>query len=965
MADVDISDLPAPPVDISDLPVPPPRVPWAQENLAGPTEIVGGALAGIPHAAAHSAVDIYRRLTGGDTSAPDPAVVQALEPTQYLPDEGAGGRQLMGDIKDLSGIGGAGSPIDAALRAQHEATTKNPLSESTRNTAADVINQTAQVAGDVGNLAPVVGAVGKGISALTAAKGPSIAEAAQAAADNATGAAAAPKAAPQPSQPSAPKQIAAPAPSPAAGTAPAKNMLSAFEAAHPVNPSEPAARLVNGNTSMELHEDPFDPAAVHLQTVQALTPGQGHGTAALKAAADMADQHGVSLTLDANPLDKSTAGIPPAKLQETYAKLGFQPTGTDDNGVVSMRREPAAATRPVDIDQPTGKPFSVLSAERSELTPEENATRTQQLGQLLKASGMPHEPTAGQYKYDDGTISKEPSYAVQTPNANAKMQAQALANHFNQESILHVDADRNGAFHTIATGAETPAGKWAATTPEDAAAQSGSTRDADGQHYILKAPEATPPIPAATPPTPTPPAAAQAAANATAAPGNAGAAATAVDASKLTPHTQAELARLGTANPTALSRIAEAESLPIPMAGERGLTEGQATGDAGTITDEFNRKTENNNAIGNRYDNQDQGLKENLGEIHRSASPLTVANDEIQNGQATLDSLKRYDQPKVAEINAAYKDANDSNVAAGKGALTLDPKPAVAHADTVLEDRQDLLPAEGQTVLGKLRAASDSGTAIPLKQLETWKTTIARATRKYDQAGDTNAVSALSDFRDSLEQMQPSNAATSDVAAKFTKARALAKARFDEIDADPAYKAAVGDETPIGETSPLADKFNSKYIMGGSKAALQKLRPKLDEEGSQAVTSSAMNFLQKKAGINPDTGAGNFSSKGYNDALTAITPRAKELLGNPDAIEDTRKLGNVANYTQAHSRGTSANYSGTASAMMGHLADSTESVINVATHGVPVATWARKFYANRTSAARSAETLKPGAGLEP
>lgn len=640
MADVDISDLPAPPVDISDLPAPPPRVSGTAETLLGPGELIGNTIANIPHAAAHSAVDMYRRLTGGDTNAPDPAAVQALEPTQYGIVPSAAGKQLAGDIKDLSGIGGEGSPIDAALRAQHEVTSVNPLSDSARATAGDVINQASTVAGDVGNLAPVAGALKNGVSAIS---------------------------------------------------------------------------------------------------------------------------------------------------------------------------------------------------------------------------------------------------------------------------------DMVGAKPAIAEAAQTAANKAAAA-------------------------------------------------------GNAGAAGTAVDTSKLSPETQAQLARLGApggVNPTALSRVHEAESLPVPMSGERGLTAGQATGDSATISDEFNRKGEHNNAIGNRYDAQDQGLKDNLAEIHRNVSPLTVANNDVQNGQAAIDSLKRYDQPKVAAITAAYDDANASNMAAGKGALTLDPKPAVAHAATVLEDREDLLPAEGQTVLAKLKAAADTGTNIPLKQVETWKTTIARASRKYDQAGDTNAVSALSDFRDSLEQMQPSNAATADVAAKFTNARSLAKSRFDELDADPAYKAAVGDEAPIGSPSDLADKFTDKYVLGAPKAALQRLRPKLDEEGHQAVTSSTMNFLQKKAGINPDTGAGNFSAKGYNNALTKITPKANELLGNGDLIDDTRKLGNVANYVQSHSRGSYANTSHTfVAAAAAHAANSLEGVANVAAHGIPVGTWARKYLANRSNAAALHESLKPGAGLE-
>jgi hypothetical protein len=474
-----------------------------------------------------------------------------------------------------------------------------------------------------------------------------------------------------------------------------------------------------------------------------------------------------------------------------------------------------------------------------------------------------------------------------------------------------------------------------------------------GAGGLIEAATAKPPTPAAIT------AAAQAAADKVATSGNAGAAGTAVDVTKLTPETQAELAKVGSSGPvnsTALTRTSEAESLPVPVR----LTAGQARGDAGMISDEFNLKGEDNNAIGQRYDDQDQALRDNLTTLHREASPDTVANDPIQNGQALVDSLKRYDQPKVAAINAAYDDANAANVAAGKGGLTLDPAPAVAHAAQVLEDRADLLPSEGQSILAKLKTAQDDGTSIPLKQAETWRTTVARATRKYDQAGDTNAVRALSDFRDSLEQLTPNNAATTDVAAKYTAARNLAKARFDELDADPAYQAAVGDETPIGEQSDLADKFADKYVLNGSKAALQRLRPKLDAEGSQAMTSSAMDFLQRKAGINPDTGAGKFSNAGYNSGLAKIMPKAQELLGRQDLVDNVRKVGNVAGYTQQLSRGVYANTSHTfvaaAKGVIGKIAGEVPVVGGMYKH-------ASDFLASRSRAAAAREAIKPGAGL--
>ncbi len=468
-------------------------------------------------------------------------------------------------------------------------------------------------------------------------------------------------------------------------------------------------------------------------------------------------------------------------------------------------------------------------------------------------------------------------------------------------------------------------------------------------------------ISAATAEAPTIAGEAQAAANRAASSGNAGAAGTAIDASKLSPETQAELATVKNPNPVALNNIHDAETLPVPMTGERGLTAGQATQDSAKISDEFNRKGENNNAYGKRYDAQDEGLQENLQAIHRDAAPTTVGNDDIQNGKSLMDSLKRYDAPKVDAINAAYKDANDANIAAGKGGLTLDPKAAVDHATTALEDRMDLLPSEGKSILDKLQAAADSSQSIPLKQAETWRTTIAAASRKADAASDGNAVKALSDLRDSIEQMAPNNAATSDVADKFSTARNLAKTRFGEIDADPAYKAAVEDDTPVGRLSPQADKFTQKYIINGNKADLQQLRPKLDQEGGEAMTSATMNYLQRQAGLDK----GKFIQNGYNSALTKIAPKAAELIGDSDTLDQLQKLGRVSKNMQVSSRGGYSNTSHSFVAAAKALgARAVEDLANGALPAARLGTKAADFLARRQGAASIHESLKPGAGLE-
>jgi hypothetical protein len=430
------------------------------------------------------------------------------------------------------------------------------------------------------------------------------------------------------------------------------------------------------------------------------------------------------------------------------------------------------------------------------------------------------------------------------------------------------------------------------------------------------------------------------------------AAAAPIDASKLTPETQAELAKVKNADPVALARHHDAETLPVPVR----LTEGQATGNAATISDEFNRKGRENNAIGNRYNEQDEALQENLSTIHREAAPTAVGNDEIQNGQSVIDSLKRYDAPKVQEINTAYKAAKDAN----GGDLQMDGSKFVDTAEAAIKQqgRARFLPSSVRGILDDVKAADGK---MSLDDFEGNRTALANEMRKAQQSGDGNAVAAINKVRDALEATPPADGTSAAAKGLYDKARGLAKARFDEMKADPAYDAAVSDPTPVGRLSPDADKFAGKYILNGAKADLQQLRPKLDQEGGEAMTSTAMNYLKKQAGLD----RGKFLQNGYNTALNKIAPKADELIGSKETHEQLQQLGRVGNYTQAQTRGGYANNSHTfVAAAKEHAAGYIQDLGNSAVPFAKLGDKAAQLLDAHQSAKAAYESLKPGAGLE-
>jgi hypothetical protein len=222
-------------------------------------------------------------------------------------------------------------------------------------------------------------------------------------------------------------------------------------------------------------------------------------------------------------------------------------------------------------------------------------------------------------------------------------------------------------------------------------------------------------------------------------------------------------------------------------------------------------------------------------------------------------------------------------------------------------------------------------------------------------------------LRDSIVNSQLDPSATgADAFSAYKTAQASARARFQAMDADPAYKAAVNDVTPVGEPSPLADDFARKYIAGGKTANVQNMMQNLsnDPENQELVASALMDHIRQQAGVDLRTGSGNISQAGLNKAIQNLGDKTRIVLG-PEASQTVEKLGNVARYTQEQPRGSFVNNSNTFVASAANAAKSAvEGAANVAAHGVPIGTWTREALARRANAKEITRSLEPGAGLK-
>lgn len=94
--------------------------------------------------------------------------------------------------------------------------------------------------------------------------------------------------------------------------------------------------IYKGHTIVELR--PFD-GRIHLSWIQTLKPKSGAATETMKFLTEIADKHGVAMSLSAVPKGKGETKIPKAKLVAFYKRFGF--TGHPDE----MIREPSVRIR--------------------------------------------------------------------------------------------------------------------------------------------------------------------------------------------------------------------------------------------------------------------------------------------------------------------------------------------------------------------------------------------------------------------------------------------------------------------------------------------------------------------------------------------------------------------------------------------------------------------------------------------
>ena len=397
-------------------------------------------------------------------------------------------------------------------------------------------------------------------------------------------------------------------------------------------------------------------------------------------------------------------------------------------------------------------------------------------------------------------------------------------------------------------------------------------------------------------------------------------------------------------NVPVLQRHIEADSLPEPVR----LTNGQATGDVSQLSMEQNSRGADP-AMAARLNEQNGQLIKNLDAIRETAAPDAYGTKTIENSDSLIDTYKKLDAERNASINQKYQALRD---AAG-GDFPIDAPALLDNVKTSLKKQllSNDAPASQMAELSRM-AAEKSMSFEDYLSLRRNLGQIARTSTD----GTTRTAASL--MIQELENL-PLQEGAKQLKPLADEARNAAKSRFQMLEKDPAYKAAV-------EDSVAPDKFIDKFVVNGTRDNVQSMIDQLgrDSVAHQHMSAGTLNWLREKA----IDSSGNFSQAAFNKALNQLDKSQKlNLVFNPDSSSTLKTLGNVAQYTQAQPKGSFVNNSNTlVGAMAERAAGGLETLGNVVGGGkvgLPLGSMVRGQVQKFKAGQRTKKALEPAAGV--
>jgi hypothetical protein len=368
------------------------------------------------------------------------------------------------------------------------------------------------------------------------------------------------------------------------------------------------------------------------------------------------------------------------------------------------------------------------------------------------------------------------------------------------------------------------------------------------------------------------------------------------------------------------------------------------------LSNELNRRGELQN-IAYRMGETNKALIENLSAIRDRAAPDLPGSKSSDFGQIVIDTYKTIDNDRRTIIGNLYKDLEK---AAG-GNFPIDSRTFVNNADAQLSKKlkSEFVPP---TIQRQLQAYRDGG-KMDFEQFEALRSNLYKETTKAQVANDGNATMALSIIRDALEEL-PLTGGAAKLKPLADAARAAARERFQALDRDPAYKAAVNDKV-------AAENFINTFVLSKGKGTEKNVQIMMEAlgkgtDGQHAVAANIIEYLRSKS-VDQQ---GNFSQAAYNKALKELDPKLQNIFDGASA-QTLRDLGEVSRKVMAQPKGSFANNSNTfVAALADKFGKGAEQALNLAVPGASIGTAAAQVRARRAGRQFEEKSLEPLAGVK-
>jgi len=437
-------------------------------------------------------------------------------------------------------------------------------------------------------------------------------------------------------------------------------------------------------------------------------------------------------------------------------------------------------------------------------------------------------------------------------------------------------------------------------------------------------------------------------------PGSVGAAAVtdvaAIDAAiaQASPQLQSRLQNVDRSqiNLPALESHLQAERLGL---GSDFFTEGQATQNPGALSFEMNERGKYP-ALSERFSQQDAKLKAAVDRLHDRATQNEVGGSMYDHGVEQIKQYTDLDATVLADINQKYQALR--NAAGGK--FPIDTKTWVENSRKELKKQLISRDLTAETK-GYLEDFAN-GETMSFEDYTYMLRRLGKEIEAQRRAGNGNAAYAAGVVKRELENL-PLEPSAESLRSFQVDAVSAAKKRFQALEDDPAYDAAVHGAQP--------DSFIKKYVIDAPAQKVKLMRDTFGDGsiGALNVESALINHLREKGGLIEKK---NVNQATYNNTFRTLEEKLKAG-AKPETVEDLRVLGDVLYKTKAQPTGSFVNNSNTFVAelaqqgggMVTRAAD-----VALATKGLPpLATGAAGKIGQMFEARKMKRRLEPGAGV--